>query len=83
MNSYCCYPWLDTDLQTIASKLSKRKAVEENMRITRQLLDELVSPKKSPHASDESDEPRQGCTLVVSSLPGNPPLAVRFTMILV
>ena len=39
-------------LQAIASKLSKKKAVEENLRITQQLLDGLVSPEKS---SDESD----------------------------
>ena len=44
-----------TNIQAIASKLSKKKTVEEDMRITRQLLDGLVSPEKSPHASDESD----------------------------
>ena len=44
-----------TNIQAIASKLSKKKAEKENMRITRQLLDGLVSPEKSPHTSDESD----------------------------
>ena len=35
-----------TNIQAIASKLSKKKAVEENMRITQQLLEGLVSPEK-------------------------------------